>query len=80
MADTFPSTSDDRDEIGPDQNDTRQKYRRLTPDEKEAMSRVKDAGQALIDEIRAVGSMPETEIALVRAQEAVMWAVRGITI
>lgn len=57
---------------------TRKEYRPLTDEEKAKMLAVKDAGNALLGEI---GSANCREFALARtkAEEAVMWAVKGIT-
>ena len=76
--DFYDSTDDARTQTGG--NDVRQKYRTLSDDEKEAMTRLKNAGQHLIDEIEIL--CPGTraaELAVERAQESVMWAVRDVT-
>lgn len=76
--DSYDSTDDARTQTGG--NDVRQKYRTLSPEEKETMTRIKNAGQHLIDEIEL--GCPGTramKIAVDRAQEAVMWAVRDVT-
>ena len=77
MAQTFDSTSPQRASIA--DNAVRHQYRELSEDEKEAMVRVKDAGQALIDEIAVLPFTRETELAVQRAQESVFWAVNSIT-
>ena len=61
-------------------NDVRHQYRVLSDSEKAAMMYIKDAGQALIEAIR--GQTPsgrEQALAVTKAEEAVMWAVKHIT-
>ena len=60
-------------------NTVRHQYRVLTDDEKSAMLAVKDAGQALIDAIESLEPSRERSLAVTKAEEAVMWAVKGIT-
>lgn len=74
---TSPSTADDRTR----NNDVRHQYRTLTGDEKASMTRIKDAGQALIDVIKATPGFPSRELALgvTNAEQAVMWAVKHVT-
>lgn len=57
----------------------RRQYRELSPDEQDALLRVKGAGQALLDEINTLPATRDTEIAVQRAQESVFWAVNSIT-
>lgn len=77
MVQTFNSTSPERASFT--NNAVRHQYRELSEDEKQAMVRVKDAGQLLIDEIAALPFTRETELAVQRAQESVFWAVNSIT-
>ncbi len=65
-------------------NTMRHQYRTLTDAEKAQMTAVKDAGEALrlaISDINVstIGAQRETGIALERTEEAVMWAVKGLT-
>lgn len=73
---TVSSSSDDRTA----NNGVRHQYRVLTDEEKASMVAVKDAGAALLkalEENCAAGR--ETSLARTKAEEAVMWAVKGIT-
>lgn len=60
-------------------NDTRQTLRQLTPGEIERIARIKAAGQDLADLIKSAGPGRETSLALTKVEEAVMWAVKGVT-
>jgi hypothetical protein len=60
-------------------NTVRHQYRVLSDEEKAQMLRIKDAGQALIDEINAAGKSRELSLALTNAEQAVMWAVKHVT-
>jgi hypothetical protein len=54
----------------------------LTDEKKQDMVDVKDLGQALIDKIESLqhgSSTREQNIALIKAEEAVMWAAKHIT-
>ena len=75
MGQTVDSTSDQRTT----NNTMWHQYRVLTDDEKAKMQAIKDKGQELLDLIDSVGSMRETSIAKTKAEEAVMWAVKGLT-
>lgn len=61
-------------------NAVRHQYRVLSDDEKAAMIAVKDAGAAMLDAITQ-HCIPrrETSLAVTKVEEAVMWAVKGIT-
>jgi hypothetical protein len=76
MDNTVNSASDDRTA----NNAVRHQYRVLTEAEKAAMVAVKDAGAALILAFDA-HCQPgrETSLARTNAEQAVMWAVKGIT-
>jgi hypothetical protein len=81
------SASDDRTA----NNAVRHQYRVLNEDEKHAMVRIKDAGAHFLselDELEKGGGLPlattakigrEFALARTKVQEAVMWAVNGIT-
>lgn len=80
MPNEIPSTSDDRTK----NNSTRLKYRLLTDEEKAAIDWFKQTGEAFdkycAENIAAeAGSKRELEIARFKIEEAVMWAVKGIT-
>lgn len=71
----IPSTSDDRTT----NNVMRHKYRVLQDIEKEQMQTVKDLGLSLHNYIALMGSSKELSLAQVKAEEAVMWAVKHVT-
>ena len=76
MTETIDSTSDKR----VDNNVMRHEYRVLTEVEKKAMKSVKDAGLTFIRTIElAVRDGREAQTAIERAEEAVMWAIKGLT-
>ena len=61
-------------------NSVRHQYRVLSDEEKASMVFLKDRGQDLIDAI--VDNVPvgrEAALAKTRVEEAVMWAVKGLT-
>lgn len=61
-------------------NTVRHQYRVLTEEEKKAMLAVKDAGLSfleIVDNYCKPGR--ETSLAKTNAEQAVMWAVKGIT-
>ena len=60
-------------------NTVRHAYRVLTEGEKASMLAVKDAGAALIAAIASLRPGRTASIATTKAEEAVMWAVKGIT-
>lgn len=60
-------------------NAVRHQYRVLSVDEKKRMEVVKDQGLALLNLIKSFGSKREYSIASTKIEEAVMWAVKGIT-
>lgn len=79
-ASMMPSTDDRRVE----NNTMRQQYRTLTGTEKAMIDRIKGEGAALLTSIEALpGMFPENarEFALAKTnlEQAVMWAVKGIT-
>lgn len=69
------STSDARTS----NNTMRHKYRTLNEQEKEAMDALKDAGQEFIALIERLGNGREYALAKTKMEEAVMWAVKGLT-
>lgn len=61
-------------------NAVRHQYRVLSDDEKQAMVAIKDAGAALISAIDKHGVGGRTAaLAITNAEQAVMWAVKGLT-
>jgi hypothetical protein len=71
-----PSESDERTV----NNDVRHQYRVLSDDEKFAMVRLKNAGLEflkLVDQYVPKGR--EASLAKTKIEEAVMWAVKGLT-
>lgn len=63
-------------------NSVRHNYRVLSDEEKAAMVAIKDAGAVLLDLINANVSQKagrEAALARTKTEEAVMWAVKGLT-
>lgn len=61
-------------------NSTRHQYRILTDAEKDTMVLIKDLGLGLIETIRsATPEGREKYFAIAKVEEAVMWAVKGLT-
>jgi hypothetical protein len=61
-------------------NTMRHQYRVLSDREKLAMMALKDMGASFIDQINdCVPDGREADIAKIRIEEAVMWAVKGLT-
>jgi hypothetical protein len=76
MAEMVDSASDARTV----NNDVRHQYRVLTDAEKAAMTGLKDAGLSFLDLINsAVPPGREQSLAKTKIEEAVMWAVKGLT-
>jgi hypothetical protein len=76
MTEHVDSASDDRTV----NNVMRHEYRVLTEPEKIAMKVLKDKGLDLIEEIESI--LPkgrEASLAKTRVEEAIMWAVKGLT-
>jgi len=58
----------------------RKNLRRLTDSELAAVDAIKEAGQALVDVIEGkVVPSRERSLAVTKSEEAVMWAVKGVT-
>jgi len=74
MTDMIKSSDDARVEDSP----PRHSYRKLSEAEKARMDVIKDLGQAFLDEI-APDQGREVSIARTKIEEAVMWAVKGMT-
>jgi hypothetical protein len=78
MTDYVASESDERLA----NNAMRHQYRVLSDDEKHAMVRLKDMGAAFliaIDQYVPKGAGREAALAKTKMEEAVMWAVKGLT-
>lgn len=75
MTDTVPSESDARTV----NNTVRHQYRVLTDAEKARMVEIKDLGAAFLALIDDTGTGREYSLAKTKVEEAVMWAVKGLT-
>jgi hypothetical protein len=60
-------------------NTMRHAYRVLNDAEKANMTAIKDKGLEFAEMVSALGKGRETSLALTKIEEAVMWAVKGIT-
>lgn len=60
-------------------NTVRHQYRVLNEAEKQTMLFIKDQGLNFIDTLDKLGSKREYSIAKTKIEEAVMWAVKGLT-
>jgi len=69
------STDDARVENSP----MRHQYRVLTEQEKADMTDIKDAGLAFFKTLERFPASREMSLAKTKVEEAVMWAVKGIT-
>lgn len=69
------SASDDRTA----NNAVRHTYRVLTDAEKQQMVDLKDIGATFIAKCQEIGGSRELSIAITKAEEAVMWAVKHVT-
>jgi len=69
------SASDER----VDNNVVRHEYRTLSDEEKLIMKAWKDIGAQWIKSIEAAGKSREHSLAITKIEEAVMWAVKGLT-
>jgi hypothetical protein len=72
---TVDSTSDDRTV----NNVMRHEYRVLSDDEKVQMKTIKDMGMVFLTYLDTLKPGRESSIAKTKMEEAVMWAVKGIT-
>lgn len=70
------STSDNRTV----NNTMRHQYRVLSDEEKTNMSLIKDKGLEFHDLVSGMGKSREIYLALTKIEEAVMWAVKHITV
>lgn len=75
MTERVNSESDERTA----NNAVRHTYRVLSEEEKATMVRLKDLGAALLAEIAKLGVSRETDLAAIKAEESVMWAVKHLT-
>lgn len=60
-------------------NTVRHQYRVLNDEEKAQMMNIKDLGIAFLDTVDKLGNKREYSLAKTKIEEAVMWAVKGIT-
>lgn len=60
-------------------NTMRGKYRVLSDQEKSDMDDIRGLGQAFINKIDFLGQGREYSLAKTKIEEAVMWAVKGLT-
>ena len=75
MTDQIDSASDARTA----NNAVRHTYRVLSDDEKAQMVALKDIGQAFISKCQEIGGSRELSLAITKAEDAVMWAVKHVT-
>lgn len=75
MSDRIESTDDARRENSP----VRHQSRVLSDEEKAAIAAIKDKGEELFELIKAQGLSREVDIAMIKTEEAVMWAVKHVT-
>jgi hypothetical protein len=75
MAEFVDSTSDERTV----NNTMRQQYRVLSEEEKAAVAWFKETGETFDNYCRGCGPSREFEIARMKIEEAVMWAIKGVT-
>jgi len=73
---TVQSTSDQRTV----NNTMRHQYRVLTDVEKANMQAIKDEGMRFHELVSGLGNSREVSLAKTKIEEAVMWAVKGITL
>lgn len=69
------STSDERTS----NNTMRHQYRTLSDIEKRQMTQIKDIGEVFLKLIDNMGNSREYSLAKTKIEEAVMWAVKGLT-
>lgn len=60
-------------------NVVRHTYRVLSDDEKASMLAIKDSGLSFITLCETLGKSRELSLAIINAEQAVMWAVKHIT-
>jgi hypothetical protein len=75
MTDKIDSASNDRTA----NNAVRHVYRVLSDAEKQQMVDLKDIGAAFITKCQEIGGSRELSLAITKAEEAVMWAVKHVT-
>lgn len=75
MTQHVDSASDDRTA----NNAVRHTYRVLSDAEKQQMVDLKDIGAAFIAKCQEIGGSRELSLAITKAEEAVMWAVKHVT-
>lgn len=76
MPETYESTDDRR---AVENNTMRHQYRVLTEEEKGRVGMVKLKSEELLNYLAALPPSREMSLAKTKVEEAVMWAVKGIT-
>jgi DNA-directed RNA polymerase subunit M/transcription elongation factor TFIIS len=79
MDSTALSSANDGRVVNNSDNTVRHNYRVLSDEEKANMVALKDKGLEFINICRAIGVSREMSLAITKAEEAVMWAVKHIT-
>jgi hypothetical protein len=79
MTQDTPTTVDAASDARTINNTARHQYRVLSDVEKASMVAVKDAGLAFLTLLDGLKSGREAALARTKIEEAVMWAVKGIT-
>lgn len=77
MTEKFDSASDQR--AGQTGDVLRREYRTLTDSEKALLREIKDAGEAFLALVARTPPLREAALARTKIEEAVMWAVKGLT-
>lgn len=75
MNQDYESASDDRTA----NNAVRHTYRALNEDEKLQVMELKDLAAAFITKCNEIGGSRELSLAITKAEEAAMWAVKHVT-
>lgn len=73
------STIDSTDDRRVGNNTLRHQYRELSDVEKTLVSAVYSAGEAFLDALKSCPQGRETALARTKIEEAVFWAVKGVT-
>ncbi len=73
------SKIDSTDDQRVESNTMRHQYRTLSEPEKTLVSAVKGAGDAFLEALKSCPQGRETALARTKIEEAVFWAVKGVT-
>lgn len=71
--------TDSTDDRRTENNTMRHQYRTLREPEKVLVSAIKGAGEAFMEALRSCPQGRETALARTKIEEAVFWAVKGVT-